>query len=82
MTNRAQYWVDRLDPVMIHIHGDLGIRYYGVAYLLAFIIGALLLYWYYRAGKSPLDPHRIETAMVALIVGVMVGSPTMTFTTA
>ncbi len=73
MQNHAHYWVDRLDPVMIHIHGDFGIRYYGLAYLLAFVIGALLLRWYYRAGKSPLDPHRIETAMVALIIGVMVG---------
>jgi len=73
LNNHAQYWVNRLDPVMIHIHGDFGIRYYGVAYLLAFVIGALLLRWYYCAGKSPLAPHQLGTVMTALILGVLLG---------
>jgi len=73
MENHAQYWVNQLDPVMIHIYGNFGIRYYGLAYLLAFVIGILLLRWYYRAGKSPLDPQQIESAIFALILGVMLG---------
>ncbi len=67
------YWINRLDPVMIHVHGDMGIRYYGVAYLMAFVIAGLLLRYYYRAGKSPLDTHRIGTAMSALVLGVLLG---------
>ncbi len=73
MQAHSHYWVDQFDPVMIHIHGEFGIRYYGVAYLLAFVVGYLLLRWYYRAGKSPLDPERITTAMFALVLGVMLG---------
>ena len=73
MQHSAHYWVNRLDPVMIHIYGDFGIRYYGMAYLLAFVAGYLLLRWYHRTGKSPLNPPRIETAMFALILGVMLG---------
>jgi phosphatidylglycerol:prolipoprotein diacylglycerol transferase len=73
LTMMTPYWINRLDPVMIHLHGDMGIRYYGVAYLLAFAIAAVLLLWYDRAGKSPLGPHQIGTAMYALILGVMLG---------
>jgi phosphatidylglycerol:prolipoprotein diacylglycerol transferase len=73
MENHAQYWVNQLDPVMIHFYGNFGIRYYGLAYLLAFVVGILLLRWYYRAGKSPLDPKQIETAIFALVLGVMLG---------
>ena len=73
MNNHAQYWVNRLDPVMIHIHGDFGIRYYGVAYLLAFVFGYLVLRWYQRTGKSPLAPHQLGTVMTALILGVLLG---------
>jgi len=73
LNNHAQYWVNRLDPVMIHIHGDFGIRYYGLAYLLAFVFAAFLLRGYYRAGKSPLAPHQLGTVMTALILGVLLG---------
>jgi phosphatidylglycerol:prolipoprotein diacylglycerol transferase len=73
MPNQTHYWVDRFDPVLLHLHGDFGIRYYGVAYLLAFVIGWLLLRAYYRAGKSPLSPPQIDQAMFAIILGVLVG---------
>lgn len=73
MQNHAQYWVNRLDPVMIHIYGDFGIRYYGLAYVLAFVIAALLLRWYHRAGKSLLDQQGIGTVMSAVIAGVLLG---------
>ena len=73
MQNQTHYWVDRIDPVMVHLSGDFGIRYYGFSYLLAFVIGWLLLRAYYRAGKSPLSPPQIGQAIFALILGVMVG---------
>ena len=73
MEYQTHYWVDRFDPVMIHLHGDFGIRYYGVAYLLAFVIGLLLLRWYHRAGKSPLAPAQVDRAIFAIIIGVMAG---------
>lgn len=73
MPNQTHYWVDRFDPVLLPLHGNFGIRYYGLAYLLAFVIGWLLLRAYYRAGKSPLSPPQIDQAIVAIVLGVLAG---------
>jgi phosphatidylglycerol:prolipoprotein diacylglycerol transferase len=69
----TQYYVHNIDPVLIHIYGDFGIRYYGLAYLLAFVISAWLLHKYYRAGKSPLNPEQQSTALIVLVMGVLIG---------
>ena len=73
METKTHYWVDRLDPWLIHLHGDFGIRYYGLAYMLGFLVGLLLLRWYYRAGKSPLGPEKVDQAAFAIMVGVFAG---------
>lgn len=67
------HWVDNLDPIAIHLRGEFGIRYYGLAYLLAFVLAAVFLRLAWRAGRSPLDPAKIETAMISLAVGVLAG---------
>jgi phosphatidylglycerol:prolipoprotein diacylglycerol transferase len=67
------HWVHDLDPVAIHIHGNFGIRYYGLAYLLAFVAAVAMLYWFHRKGRSPLGPEQIETTILALAAGVLLG---------
>ena len=73
MNPQPTHWVHNLDPVAIHIHGDFGIRYYGLAYLLAFIIAIWMLRRFWRAGRSPLDPEKIENAILVLALGVLIG---------
>ena len=68
-----QYYVHDIDPVLIHIYGDFGIRYYGLAYLLGFVITAWLLHKYYKAGKSPLNAEAQSTALIVLVMGVLIG---------
>ncbi|MFA6289601.1 MAG: prolipoprotein diacylglyceryl transferase [Opitutaceae bacterium] len=67
------FWVNNLDPLMIRFHGNFGIHYYGVAYLMGFIGGALLLHAYARAGRSLLPADQIADLIIAIVVGVMVG---------
>ncbi len=67
------FWVNNLDPLMVHISGNFGIHYYGVAYLMGFIGGALLLHAYARAGRSPLTPEQIADLIIAIVAGVMAG---------
>jgi phosphatidylglycerol:prolipoprotein diacylglycerol transferase len=69
----ASYWVDNFDPVAIHLHGNWGLRYYGLAYFLAFLFGYYLLKRAYQAGRSPLDVEKLQSAMMGLIIGVLVG---------
>lgn len=67
------YWVHDLDPFLIRFGEDFGIRYYGLAYLLSFLIAFGLLALYYRKGRSPLNPDQQSNALFAIIIGVLAG---------
>ncbi len=67
------YWVHHLDPFLIHFSGNLGIRYYGLAYVLAFVGGWLLLRAAARAGRSPLQGEAIDDFIFMVVLGVLVG---------
>jgi phosphatidylglycerol:prolipoprotein diacylglycerol transferase len=67
------YWVDNLSPFLVRIHGDFGIRYYGLAYLLGFLAAMWLLHLYARSGRSQLPSAKIPDLMAAVILGVVLG---------
>ena len=73
MRTLLAYWVDDLDPFLIHFTGRIGIRYYGLAYAAGFLVAAWLLSRYARAGRSQLPAPRIGDFMVAAVLGVVVG---------
>ncbi len=67
------YWVDDISPFLVRFHGNIGIRYYGLAYLLGFLAAAGLLRLYARAGRSLLPDARIPDLMAAVVLGVLLG---------
>jgi phosphatidylglycerol:prolipoprotein diacylglycerol transferase len=67
------YWVHTPHPFLIRLGENLGLRYYGLSYLLGFVAGWWLLGRYHRAGRSPLDPTMVMDLMMSLVIGVMVG---------
>lgn len=67
------YWVHNLSPFLVEFHNGLGIRYYGLAYLLAFVIADRLLNWYWHKGRSVFSPELRSGFMIAIILGVLVG---------
>jgi len=67
------FWVDDLGPFLGPHWGNLGIRYYGLAYVLGFLSAAWLLGRYARAGRSLLPSRAIGDLMVAIVAGVLVG---------
>ena len=73
MTAPLAYWVDRLDPFLVHFTGRFGVRYYGLAYAAGFVAAAWLLGAYARAGRSLLPRGKIADFMVAAMVGVVLG---------
>jgi phosphatidylglycerol:prolipoprotein diacylglycerol transferase len=73
MTLLLAYWVDRLDPFLVHFKGNFGIRYYGLAYVAGILAGAWLLCRYARAGKSLLAVPKVSDFIVAAAIGVFVG---------
>jgi phosphatidylglycerol:prolipoprotein diacylglycerol transferase len=67
------YWVDQLDPFLIHFTGRFGLRYYGLAYVAGILIAAWLLCAYARAGKSLLPAAKVGDFIVAASIGVFLG---------
>jgi phosphatidylglycerol:prolipoprotein diacylglycerol transferase len=67
------YWVHDWDPFLVQFTETIGIRYYGLAYLLGFISSAWLLHRYFRAGKSLLPTANIADFMLCIILGVLIG---------
>ena len=67
------YWVHTPHPFLIQFTENIGIRYYGLAYLLGFVAAAWLFRLYHRAGRTPLDANASMDLMVALVIGVIVG---------
>lgn len=71
--HNLSHWVHDIDPMLFHIYGDFGVRYYGLAYILAFVGGYLFLRLAWREGRSPLDPEKIDNVFLAIAGGVIIG---------
>jgi len=68
------FWVHNIDPFLIRFpHSNFGIRWYGVAYVLGFIIAYYLLSLYYKKKRSPLDLEAQSSFFITLILGVIIG---------
>ncbi|MDX2110540.1 MAG: prolipoprotein diacylglyceryl transferase [Verrucomicrobiota bacterium] len=67
------YWVHNLSPDIIRFTDKLAIRWYGLAYIMGFIVAAVLLRLYYKRGRSPVTPEQSESLMIAMVLGVFIG---------
>lgn len=67
------YFVDHFSPYLGPHWGRIGIRYYGLAYMLGFLAAAGMLYRYAQAGRSRLPAPLIADFMVWIAIGTMVG---------
>ncbi|MBC2596112.1 prolipoprotein diacylglyceryl transferase [Ruficoccus amylovorans] len=71
-----QYPVCDFDPILIHFPEWMplpGVRWYGLAYVMGFVVGALLLRLYFKRGRSPLNPEQQMSLMTYIIIGTLVG---------
>lgn len=73
MDGHDDHWVHDLSPYLIRFGEDFGIRYYGLAYVLGFVVAYALLAHYHRKGRSPLNSDQLSNAFLAIIIGVMAG---------
>lgn len=67
------FWVHNLDPFLVRFGENVGIRYYGVAYLLGFASAAALLLLYHRRGRSALNFNGITDLITVIVFGVLLG---------
>ncbi len=67
------HWLHNLDPVAIHIHGQIGIRWYGLAYLAGLAWGWWMLGRWVNQGRSPIRFEKIGDFVLYVGIGMIVG---------
>ncbi len=68
------HWIHDLDPVLLHLWGDRGVTYYGLAYVLGFVFGLMIHRQLRRHGRNPLTQEQEDTALFAMMIGVLGGA--------
>ena len=66
-------WLHTLNPVILPITQSLGVRWYGLAYVAAFLVGWLLLRMMAKRGLLRITPEQVTDSIFALVLGVFVG---------
>lgn len=72
LTSFAMY-LHSIDPYAIELWPDGPIRWYGVSYLVGFVIGWLLIRRVLQVGRSTFKPQQAVDIVVTLAIGVVVG---------
>lgn len=68
------YYIHRMDPFIFRITETFGPRWYGFAYLLAFVVGILFLRFLARRGYCQIPEDKVTDFIVyTAIFGVMIG---------
>jgi phosphatidylglycerol---prolipoprotein diacylglyceryl transferase len=67
------YWVDRLNPWLVHFGNGFGVRWYGLAYPAGLLLAGWILARWARRGKLPIPETEVATFILYAALGVMIG---------
>lgn len=67
------HWTHNLDPVLISF-GAVQIRWYGLMYLVGFVVGYLLFVRRYKRGLFALNPEQAQNLITYIMIGMMIGA--------
>jgi phosphatidylglycerol:prolipoprotein diacylglycerol transferase len=68
------YYLHNLDPFVFHLTKTFGPRWYGLAYVMAFVCGYALLFWLSQTGYADIHKSQVGDYITwAALFGVMVG---------
>jgi phosphatidylglycerol---prolipoprotein diacylglyceryl transferase len=75
----VETWIAAWQSIPYHITpylfkiGDFQLRYYGLMYLLAFLVGYLLIIYRIKSEKLPYTAEMVQDLLVWVILGVIIG---------
>ncbi|SRR5579862_437816 len=68
------FFLDNFSPFLFEIRPGVGIRWYGLAYVMAFLCGYSLYKWLAKKGYSQMPPENVGDFITwAAVLGVMLG---------
>ena len=71
MTDTA--WLHNLDPFLVQFSEDIGIRWYGLAYVMGFLFAYCFVHWFSIKKITPLTTKQVSDFSTAPILGVLIG---------
>jgi phosphatidylglycerol:prolipoprotein diacylglycerol transferase len=69
----ASVWVHDLNPFVVRFSESFGIRWYGLAYLTGFVVGALFMIFLAKRGRGTISPTRVVDFITYVVLGTMLG---------
>lgn len=73
-TSVLAYFLHDLSPFIIELHNGFGLRWYGLAYVLAFVVGHALYKRLAERGYTDMPPENVQDFITwAAVFGVMLG---------
>jgi len=66
-------WVHNLNPFLIQFTSTFGIRWYGLAYLTGFVVGAMMMIFIAKRGRRTISPEMVTDYITYVVLGVMIG---------
>src|SRR5204862_68911 len=68
------YYLHHLDPIIFRIYDNVGPRWYGLAYVLAFVSSYLVFLWLVKRGYADLPPQKVGDFITGCaLFGVIIG---------
>src|SRR6266403_2420351 len=68
------YYLHNLDPIIFRIYDNVGPRWYGLAYVAAFVSSYFLFLWLSKRGYADLPPQRVGDFITSCaLFGVIIG---------
>lgn len=68
------YYIDHFSPFIVEFGHGYGLRWYGTAYVMAFLLGYQMLRWFSRRGYSELPEEKVGDFIAATALwGVLLG---------
>src|SRR5436190_3227021 len=68
------YYLHNLDPIIFRIYHNVGPRWYGLAYVAAFVSSYFLFLWLSKRGYADLPPQRVSDFITGCaLFGVIIG---------
>ena len=68
------YYIDHFSPFIVEFGHGIGLRWYGTAYVLAFLLGYQMLRWFSRHGFAELPEEKVGDFIAATALwGVLLG---------
>ena len=69
----SDIWVHNLNPFLIQFSSTFGVRWYGLAYLTGFIVGAMMMIFIAKRGRRTIAPEMVTDFITYVVLGVMIG---------